>query len=409
MLEDLFGVTSPRTRKTQPYNRKQAILQFVRKHKHSFEMKDDAIDLRAMSENYPNKIVPLEDIYQALRTVLGPQYAAAAESFDPSGGAVITYPNNTINPRFEYVKWEDLYLWPIFQRDVIPTHVAKIYSDFEHTAVIVPCAIKLTVKDKTAKPETIYCIWDGHHTTQVCHFMNYTKYPVWVIDIDHVPLEQIENAGFGSSDSERIAYGVWLAGTNMRRINSKNKRPLSPYDDFMIGYETKDAECVAMMNILHKNKCVPKRHATCAGAFTQIKSGIECYNYADAYGNKGIYWDRALKVHRKHWPATHLVLELFRPLTMLYHQAATQGIALDETFDKELVTMLVNRWGGAEEIQESIKESFWQAYHDTTGKNKLIGNLPEHDKERVLAGLINFYKQNGGKAILPAPSCQWRV
>jgi hypothetical protein len=398
-----------RATKKQPYNKKQAILTFTRKYKKQFEMKDDAIDLREMSENYPNKIIPVEDIHQAIQTVLGPRYAFAPAPFDPSGGAIIQYPNQSTSPRFEYVKWKDLYLWPIFQRDVAPNHVAKIIEDFEHTAVIVPCAIKLTIKDEKGNPKTIYCIWDGHHTTQVCHFMNYTLYPVWVIDIDHVPVNQIENAGFGPTDEDRIAYGVWLAGTNMRRINSKNKRPLSPYDDFMIGYETKDKQFVDMMNILRKNTCVPKRHATCGGAFTQIKSGIECFEYADMYGNRGIYWDRALKVHRDTWPASHLVLEVFRPLTMLYHQAATQGIVLDAKFDIELAKMLVKHWGHAEGVQEGIKASYWNAYHDTSGKNKLTGNIPEHDKERVLAGIINFYKQNGGKTILPTPSCQWKV
>jgi hypothetical protein len=161
-----------------------------------------------------------------------------------------------------------------------------------------------------------------------------------------------------------------------------------------------------MMNILKKNNCVPKRHATCKGAFTQIKSGIECYELADVYGNRGQFWDRALKVHRETWKEAPLTLEIFRPLTMLYHRAAIEGLTLTADFDKELTDMLVARWGDAESIQESIKESYWTAYHQ---QGQLTGNVPEHDKERVLAGIINFYKQQGGKVILPSPSCQWRV
>jgi hypothetical protein len=176
----------------------------------------------------------------------------------------------------------------------------------------------------------------------------------------------------------------------------------------MIGYETRDQEYVAMMNILRKNNCVPKRHATMAGAFTQIKSGIECYNYADMYGNKGQYWDRALNFHRTTWKAASLTLEVFRPLSMLYHQAATQGIVLDQAFDLELAAMFVAKWGDPESVQEAIKDSYWTAYHKSKG-NVVVGNIPEHDKERVLAGIINFYKQNGGKVILPTPSCQWIV
>lgn len=385
------------------WNRKQAINSFLTKFKHQFELKEDAIDLREMCKNYPNEIIPLEDIHEAITTVIGPKYNIQNQSYDPSGGAIISYPDNTISPRFGYIDWSEGFLWPIFQRDVAPNHVEKIYKDFDPTAVIVPCAIKLTLKENN---KTIFCIWDGHHTLQVCRLKGYSKFPVWYIDIDNIPLTTIENAGFGSSDADRIAYGAWLAGTNMRRINGKNKRPLSPYDDFMIGYETKDQQFVTMMNILKKNDCVPKRNATCAGAFTQIKSGIECFELTDTYGNKGIFWDRALKFHRTIWPAAPLVLEVFRPLTMLYHRASLEGFALNSKFDKELSDLLVSRFGDPESVQEGIKKSYWSAYNQSNG---VKGNIPEHDKERVLAGIINLYRQSGGKIMLPDPTCQWVV
>lgn len=388
--------------KAKPYNKKEAINAFVKSYKVPFEMKDDAVDLREMAKNYADEIIPLEDIQKAIITVIGPRYTLTPKApYDPSGGATIHYPTPSISPRFGYVEWKDLYLWPIFQRDVAPNHVEKIFKDFDHTAVIVPCAIKLTLTDG----RTIYCIWDGHHTTQVCRLEGYTKFPVWYIDIDHVSNETLTDAGFGTTDSERIRYGAFIAGTNMRRINGKNKRPLSAYDDFMIGVETRDAQYVSMMNILTKHKCVPKRHATMAGAFTQIKSGIECYELADDNGAKGQFWDRALKFHRTNWPAAPLTLEVFRPLSYLYHRASLEGFTLDANFDKELAAMLINKWGDAESVQEGIKESFWKAY----AAGKVKGDIPDHDKDRVLNGLINFYTQNGGKAMLPSPVCQWKV
>lgn len=384
-----------------PYNKKQAIVNFVNSYKNAFEMKDDAIDLREMCKNYPNEIIPLEDIHKAVVTVIGPKYNVLKAPYDPSGGATIHYPNPDISPRFGYVDWADLYLWPIFQRDVAPNHVEKICKDFDRTAVIVPCAIKLTLKN--GKP--IFCIWDGHHTTQVCRLEGYSKFPVWYIDIDHVSDETLEEAGFGITDDERIKYGAFIAGTNMRRINGKNKRPLSAYDDFLIGVETRDAQYVSIMNILRKNTCVPKRHASVAGAFTQIKSGIECYELTDGNGIKGTFWDRALKFHRANWPMAPLTLEVFRPLSYLYHRAALEGFSLTATFDKELAAMLIKKWGDADSIQEGIKESYRKAY----ANSKVKGQIPEHDKDRVLNGVINFYTQNGGTALLPSPTCQWKV
>ena len=385
------------------WNRKQSILQFLKKFKHQFDMKEDAIDLREMCKNYPNQVIPLEDIFQAISAVVGPSYKRSTTEFDPSGGAVIQYKDVSLSPRFGYVEWKDLYLWPIFQRDVAPNHVEKINKDFDPTCIIVPCAIKITLKTG----ETIFCLWDGHHTAQVCHLRGYTTFPVWYIDIDHIPLSVIEEAGFGSTDDERIKFGAWKAGNNMRTVNGKCKRMLSPYDDFLIGYDTRDSFIVSMMNILTKNKCSPKRHATCAGAFTQIKSGIECYKLTDSNGVKGRFWDRALRFHRTHWPAAPLTLEIFRPMSYLYQLAELQGIDLPNSVDDDLGQLLIAKWGDPDSVQEEIKDSFWNAYH----KNSLTGIIPNLDKDRVLNGLINLYNQSSiaNKSILPAPDCQWRV
>jgi hypothetical protein len=69
--------------------------------------------------------------------------------------------------------------------------------------------------------------------------------------------------------------------------------------------------------------------------------------------------------------------------------------------------MIVNRFGDPESVHTMLKVSFWNALNANNGS--LTGNIPTHDKERVLAAIINFYKQNGGKVILPPPSCQWNV
>jgi hypothetical protein len=92
-------------------------------------------------------------------------------------------------------------------------------------------------------------------------------------------------------------------------------------------------------------------------------------------------------------------------MSYLYAWASVQGCKLPASFDKELANMLSTRWGDAEEVQEGIKESYWDAVNNF----KVVGEQPQHDKFRVLNGIINFYKQSGGKVILPAPTCQWTV
>jgi hypothetical protein len=174
----------------------------------------------------------------------------------------------------------------------------------------------------------------------------------------------------------------------------------------MIGLETRDPKFVAMNNILASNGCMPKRHATCDGAWTQIKSGIECFDLEGNAGpSNGQFWSRAIAFQRKNWKKGHMVLELYRPMTYLDQWANVQGFQLPATFDTELAKMLIKRWGDAESVQEGIKESYWNAVNT----NATVGEQPQHDKFRVLNGLINFYKQSGGKVMLPAPAIQWKV
>jgi len=392
-----------RQNKAKPYNKKQAIIAFVKGFKHSFEMKEDSIDLREMAKNFNDGPIPVEDIHQAIVTVLGPQYHKITFGYDPSGGSYLGYaPGKRPKEYFDYIDWKDLYLWTIFQRDVAPNHVEKIYKDFDESSVIVPCIIKITLEDG----RVVYCVWDGHHTIQVCRLKGYTKFQAWVIDLDQFTTAEIENAGFGDTDEERIRFGCYIAGTNMRRINGLNKRPLAPYDDFMIGLETRDPKFVAMNNILSQYNCVPRRHADRDGAWTQTKSGIECFDLEGAQGpSNGQFWSRAIAFQRKHWKKGHLVLELYRPMSYLYQWANIQGFSLPATFDQELAKMMIKRWGDAESVQEGIKESLKDAIYN----NATVGEHPQHDKFRVLNGIINFYKQSGGKVLLPAPTIKWKV
>lgn len=390
-------------RRATAYNKKQAITTYQQKFQIKFDMKDDAIDLREMSKNYNEGPIPVQDIHEAITTVLGTNYQNLKFSYNPSNGNFIGYVAGK-RPReyFDYISWNDLYLWTIFQRDVAPNHVEKIYKDFDESSVIVPCIIRITLENG----QPVCCIWDGHHTVQVCRLRGWTHFPAWIIDLDQFTTAEIENAGFGDTDEERIKFGCFIAGKNMRRINGLNKRELSPYDDFWIAYETKDKEYVSIYNILAKHKCPIKRqHNFIPGAFTQIKSGLECYRLKDTEGKSGRFWDRALSVHRKYWFGSPLILEIFRPLSYLYQIAEQEGFNLTPDFDKELADMLIARWGDANSIQDEIKASYWKAVND----GKLRGEQPQHDKFRVLAGLINFYTQNGGKELLPAPDCQWKV
>jgi hypothetical protein len=366
--------------KTKPYNRQVEINKYLSKFSVSFEMKDDAIDTRTMAENYENGIIPLADIAEAIDIVLGPtKRPPMKKPFDPETGKV----------KFGWVQWDELYLWPRFQRDVAPNHLYKIEQDFDPTCVIVPTAIKIGDK---------YMLWDGHHTTQEAYRQNWTKFPVWYIDTDLITDEEVSEAGF----DDKVEYGVWLAGQNMIRINSRNKRKLHAYDEFMILLETKDGPTVHMNNVLTAAGFVPKRNATTNNAFSQIKSGQAIFEMRDEQKRKGTYFKRALQFHKRTWDLAPAELEVWRPMALLYAEAETQGFVLDEQFDIELGNLFTKLYGDPNTTQQELKDAYWNELH-----TKGFKEPREHDQWRVYDAIINLYNKNIKRIQLPTAQCRW--
>lgn len=381
------------------WNPKTAIKNFLNRYQIKFDVETDVIDLRTMSQNYTHMhgMIPCEDIHQGLVAVVGPNFTQKSTIvYDPTSEA-------SFSPKFGYVKWEELYLYSLFQRDIAPKHVLKLFKDWDHTAVIVPCAIKFTWEGKV-----YYCIWDGHHTVQTARLMGYSEFPVWYVDIDAIASTVVVAAGFTDDEDGRIKYGCWLAGRNMIRINATNKRGLEHYDKFMILLDTLDAKAIQMARIITTTGCIPKRKAKTPGSWTQINSGEECYDLTLGNGlpSKGVFWQHALEFHRRVWPNAPLELEVFRPMSYLYQAFNIGNYTIDADFDIELENILVTKYGDPESVQTMIKASYENAVINNLGRGRLLKN----DREIVMNGLINLYNQNCGRlAVIPQADYVWSV
>jgi hypothetical protein len=383
------------------WNPKTAIRNFLARYNIKFDVESDVIDLRTMSQNYASThgIIPCEDIHQGLIAVLGPNYCPTAKQtvFDPTS-------EQNFTPKFGYVAWDQLFLYSIFQRDIAPKHVAKIFKDFDHTAVIIPCVIRFTWDGKVYN-----CVWDGHHTVQTLKLIGYTEYPVWYVDIDGIDSKVITAAGFTDDETGRVKYGCWLAGRNMIRINSTNKRGLEHYDKFMILLETLDAKAMKMDRIIQSTGCVTKRKAKTAGSWTQINSGEECYDLTLGNGlpSNGVFWQHALEFHRRVWPNAPLVLEMFRPMSYMYQAFNIGNFVIDAQFDTELENIIVTKYGDPDTAQEAIKDSYKDAVLNNTGRGN---SLLKNDTAIVMNGLINLYNQNCGRLVaIPQADYVWKV
>ena len=157
---------------------------------------------------------------------------------------------------------------------------------------------------------------------------------------------------------------------------------------------------------MQKHGVMPHRQSKAPKCLTQIKSAIECFEYEDSNGVRGRFLDRALAFHTRIWPQAPIELEMFRPMALLYQKADMQGISLDRKWDDEMSGLITSQYGDPETAQNKLKESYWKAQENGSGK----GKIPQHDKDRVLNGLLCMYHQKGGENIYtPRADYIWQI
>lgn len=344
--------------------KEQRIRAFLANYVTQFDMEDSAIDLRTMALNYPNGIIPSDDIGDAVSAVLGAS-AIPRGSVDPRKLKV---------PQFDWAPMTDTGIDPRFQRDVAPNHVGKIEIDFQPDMIIVPCAIK---DPKTGK----FLLWDGHHTTRVCDRMGWSHIPVWYTEADI-------NDAHSLAEAEKIL--ILKAGRSFLTINKKNKRPVSNYDAHMISVECGESEAVTVQRIVDANNCQVKKASKKAGDISHIEHLYGAYDLVQASsGIKGIYLARSLKFHRDTWPKEEVRGIMMLAMARLYQQTELQtGVLLPADFDIEFGNILKNPklYGHSEKVHTRLKEQFEDHF----------GSLGAHPVV-VTSGLVLTYLKHNTK------------
>jgi hypothetical protein len=358
--------------------KEQRIKKFLSRYKTTFDMSDNAIDLRTMVLNYPAGIIPSKDLTEATDAVLGASPVKRG-SVDPRKLNI---------PQFTWAPMDDIGINPIFQRDMAPNHIAKIEAMFQEDMIIVPCAIKDPVTGK-------FLLWDGNHTRQVCERMGWTHLPVWyteaVIDNTH-----------GVIEATKIL--ILKAGRSFLIINKTGKRLVTPYDDHMISVDCGEPEAVAIQNIVNATGCRVKRAGHQAGDISHVTHLRGAYDLIQpSSGIKGIYLARALNFHRSTWPREEIREIIMLGMARLYQQTELQtGQYLPPQFDTELGTILKSLYGPADLV------------HDETSGLKAqyvnhFGSLAGHPAV-VTSGLILTYNKHGkGKFKLAQPESTYPV
>lgn len=358
--------------------KEQRIAKFMAPFATKFEIEDNAIDLRAMADNYPNGVIPNKDIGDAVSAVLGAAPMPRL-SIDPRALNV---------PKYAWVAMDDIGIDPRFQRDVMPKHIAKIEPLFKVDTIIVPCAIKDPVSDK-------YLLWDGHHTTRVCERQGWTHMPVWYTEADINDKHSLEEA-------TKILRSH--AGNSMITINKSGKSPLDRYNEHMIRVDCEHSEALIVQNICNANNVRVRRSSSKAGDISHIEHLYGAYNLVQSStGIKGIYLARALKFHRTTWPKEEIRAIVMLSMARLYQRTELEtGVLLPTSFDDELGNILKKKYGPSEAVHDEttgFKAQFIQHF----------GSLAGHP-EVVTSGLILTYNKHGkGSYKLSQPETTYSV
>ena len=344
--------------------REQRISTMLAKYNHSFDITMSAIDLREMSKNFPQGIIPSIAVTEVVNAVLGPAPKRRL-SVDPRELNI---------PMFIWAPMDDVCIDSIFQRDIIPRHVNDIEYKFVPDMIIVPCAIK---DPSTGK----YLLWDGNHTRQVCDRMGWSHLPVWYTEADINDITDIQEA-------TKILKRK--AGMSFLVTNKTGKEPLRLYDDHMISVDCDIADSVIIQNIVDANGCRVSRTHSKPGDITHIVNLRKSYNLTQSTtGIKGIYLSRALKFHRTTWPKEEIVGIMMLALARLYELTDRQtGVLLPQAFDTEFGSILRTIHGFSGAVFGDEKTGLKGAFIEHFGS---IGDVPR----AITSGLILTYNKHG--------------
>ena len=361
-----------------------------------FDADRNVIDLREMQKNYGNKPIPFDDIHKEIKKVIP---GLTTKGIDPDRDRPEFPPlDGTSDPQMQWHTSDELYLESRVQRNTIPKNIANIYDSFRTQANLPIQVVKITMDGQVYR-----LIYESHHSAHGSKAVGYSRFKCSVIDVDAISDKQmIEEFHTDKeeplSDEERYDYCVWLAGTIFLDINYNNKQVVSEYDRFMVQLSIYHPQSIAINNIFKKNGCEVVRKvrkgANTGGDIVQIKTMEELYEIETDQGVKGKFLDRALAFQMDNWKNHSIELELVRPMALIYAQAEVNGIVLDKDFDINLAQELKKAYEYPEKIQRSLKESYEEAVEDKKSDfHNYAERLPTHNKHRMVAALINFYKQ----------------
>jgi hypothetical protein len=341
-----------------------------------FNVSKGYIDMRTMSQNYPSKVIPWQDINNLLDIVIGAP-AVKRCSVDPTAD-----PNYTVH--LEWVTMSRFGILSEIQRDMIPEHVYEIDIDFDGKKISVVLAMEDPVTG-------LICPFDGHHTLRVLDRQGWDRAPVAIL---RAPKEMIEQ-----DSQEARKYLMRVAGEAFLSINLTHKKGVGGYDQFIIKRDYGDPETIAVDNLLKSYNCRPVKIAKHQKEISHYNFLWKAWELQDSNLDKGKYLNLALKFHTELWPAEQVYGATMIGLALFFYKCEKHKVKIDKEFFEDLKTALKKSYKLSKFTHDGYKKAYEAAYEYGTAGDELV----------VTCGIVHSYNKHVGKVSLYTPELNFKV
>ncbi len=312
--------------------------QFLAKFQHQFSVEEAFIDCKEMSKNYPNGLIPMKDLAEAVDAVMGPWQGRVNQynSTTPAGKILTLF---NLVPHFEMAPVDKLFSHPSFNRDTSPNHCMKLEMDWLDQFAMVGLGLKMPEKYGSA----IYNA-DTTHTGTNRIRRGDTELPYWVADVP-------DQGNF--QDTHELA--LFIAGHLFLAINVRNKRGVDIFDQHFIKVACNIWPAPQIQTIVDNTAGVTIRRSgsKIAGAIHNLNETYLTFNLdkQGKYLKDSLAW---LVRNFKHQSIDGCLLTSFA--TLLQENEAVNIFWTDAQKD-ELAQYLVSKWNTANNAQLKIKDA----------------------------------------------------
>lgn len=324
---------------------------FTQKFKTPFTVEPAFIDCKEMSKNYPNGLIPLTDIADAVDCVIGPWQGRINQYF----GLI------NLTPRYEMVSANNVFSHPAFNRDTSPNHCAKLEADwFDQFAMT-----SLGLKMPDAYGGQVLNA-DSTHTSTNRIRMGFTDLPFWLADVP-------DQGNF----NDTFALALLMAGHLFLAINVRNKRGVDIFDQHFIKVATGIYPAPQIDSVVNKVQGVSIKRAgnRIPYAIHNLNETYQTFELDQNTSKPGRLLEMSLNWLVRNFKHQSIDGCLLTSFAMFVNDLEEQGLSVSLSQVDQLAAELVNRYNTANNAQLEIKKACPLLNRNNPGYTPLDSNF----------------------------------